>query len=137
MLKALSIRQPWSWLIINQMKDVENRSWQTKYRGQFIVHAGAKVDKNAYEWLSDRGVKLPPIHELTTSAFLGTAVLLECVTAPEGKLISPWADDSGFCFVLDTDKTLAFDSPIPGPGALGFFSPSPEIIFPQNVNFES
>jgi hypothetical protein len=31
--KAISIRQPWAWLIVNSFKDVENRSWKTKYRG--------------------------------------------------------------------------------------------------------
>lgn len=32
-MKALSIRQPWAWLIIHGGKDVENRTWHTKHRG--------------------------------------------------------------------------------------------------------
>jgi hypothetical protein len=31
---ALSVRQPWAWLIVNGYKDVENRSWTTHYRGR-------------------------------------------------------------------------------------------------------
>jgi hypothetical protein len=49
--KAISIRQPWAWLIVNGFKDVENRSWKTKYRGPVLVHAGRKIEKYAYEWV--------------------------------------------------------------------------------------
>lgn len=37
-MKALSIQQPWAWLIVNGYKDVENRDWNTKFRGRFYVH---------------------------------------------------------------------------------------------------
>lgn len=37
---ALSIRQPWAWLIINGGKDIENRDWPTKFRSRILVHAG-------------------------------------------------------------------------------------------------
>ncbi|WP_229215634.1 ASCH domain-containing protein [Duganella sp. CY15W] len=38
-MKALSIRQPWAWLIVNGYKDIENRSWSTNVRGKVLVHA--------------------------------------------------------------------------------------------------
>jgi hypothetical protein len=38
-MKTLSIKQPWAGLIINGVKDIENRTWQTKYRGKILVHA--------------------------------------------------------------------------------------------------
>ena len=31
--KAISIRQPWAWLIVNGYKDVENRIWPANLRG--------------------------------------------------------------------------------------------------------
>jgi hypothetical protein len=40
MMKALSIRQPWAWLICKGIKDIENRKWATKFRGRIYVHAG-------------------------------------------------------------------------------------------------
>ena len=40
--KAISIKQPWSFLIASGIKDVENRTWQTKFRGRVLLHAGAK-----------------------------------------------------------------------------------------------
>ena len=46
-MKILSIRQPWAHLITQGSKDIENRSWPTKYRGAFLVHASLTVDKKA------------------------------------------------------------------------------------------
>ncbi|NBF09766.1 ASCH domain-containing protein [Pseudomonas sp. Fl4BN1] len=48
-MKALSIRQPWAWLIIHGGKDVENRSWHTKYRGRFLVHASKGMTRGEYD----------------------------------------------------------------------------------------
>ncbi len=39
-MKALTIKQPWAWFIANGFKDIENRSWPTKYRGVILIHAG-------------------------------------------------------------------------------------------------
>jgi len=41
-LKALSIRTPWPRLICLGIKDVENRSWYTKYRGKLYLQASSK-----------------------------------------------------------------------------------------------
>jgi ASCH domain len=43
-MKALSVRQPWAWLIIAGHKDVENRSWTTTYRGPLLIHAARRPD---------------------------------------------------------------------------------------------
>jgi hypothetical protein len=46
-LKAISIRQPRAWLIVNGYKDVENRIWAANVRGRVLIHAGAsKSDTN-------------------------------------------------------------------------------------------
>lgn len=45
-IPILSIRQPWADLIVSGKKDIENRSWPTKFRGSFYIHAGkAKMDE--------------------------------------------------------------------------------------------
>ncbi len=49
-MKALSIRQPWAWLIANGYKDIENRSWRTNFRGEFLIHAGKKFDSAGWRW---------------------------------------------------------------------------------------
>lgn len=38
-MKYLTVRQPWAWLLVNGHKDIENRSWPTKYRGPLLIHA--------------------------------------------------------------------------------------------------
>lgn len=50
-LLALSIQQPWAWLLVNGFKPVENRSWPTKVRGRIAIHAGKKFDYEGYRWV--------------------------------------------------------------------------------------
>ena len=74
-MKALSIRQPWAWLIVRpdltdpakraaafaagEIKDIENRTWATKHRGPFLVHAGQTFDMEGYLWVRSRFPKIP------------------------------------------------------------------------------
>jgi ASCH domain len=46
---VLTVRQPWAWAIIHGGKDVENRSWRTKYRGPLLIHAGSAFEPDGYE----------------------------------------------------------------------------------------
>jgi hypothetical protein len=39
-VKALTIRQPWASLFALGIKQMETRSWDTKYRGHVAIHAG-------------------------------------------------------------------------------------------------
>jgi hypothetical protein len=48
-MKALSIRQPWAWLILHAQKDIENRTWATKFRGPVLIHASQTMTKADYE----------------------------------------------------------------------------------------
>src|SRR5215472_1457845 len=48
-MKALSVRQPWAWLIVNGYKPVENRNWLTKFRGRLLIHAGQRFDPKGVE----------------------------------------------------------------------------------------
>lgn len=47
-IKALSIRQPWAWLILWAGKDIENRSRRFHFRGRFLIHASAGMTRNEY-----------------------------------------------------------------------------------------
>jgi hypothetical protein len=46
-MKVLTVRQPWASLIVSGIKDVENRSKATNYRGRIGIHAGQKVNADA------------------------------------------------------------------------------------------
>jgi hypothetical protein len=45
-MKALSIRQPWAELIMQSRKMLEIRTRNTKFRGDFLIHASKNIDQN-------------------------------------------------------------------------------------------
>lgn len=47
LMKALSIKQPWAELILQGKKKIEIRKWNTKFRGEFYIHASKTPDKEA------------------------------------------------------------------------------------------
>jgi hypothetical protein len=49
--RTLTVRQPWAWAIARGHKDIENRSWTTRYRGPIAIHA-------AKHWDTDREATL-------------------------------------------------------------------------------
>jgi len=36
-MKAISIKQPWASFIIEGYKNIENRTWPTKFRGRILI----------------------------------------------------------------------------------------------------
>ena len=48
-MKALSIKQPFAELIISGKKSIELRNWNTKFRGEFLIHASKVPDKKTME----------------------------------------------------------------------------------------
>jgi hypothetical protein len=123
-LLALSIRQPWAWLILHAGKDIENRDWPTKYRGPFLIHASKGMTRDEYE----NGVNtleeirpslaLPPFEDLPRGGIVGSAVLADCVRDSD----SPWFFGD-FGFVLRGATPLPFRQ---YKGALGFFRVDPQ-----------
>jgi hypothetical protein len=43
-MKVLTIKNPWAYLIVYCGKDIENRTWETKYRGPLLIHASRSMD---------------------------------------------------------------------------------------------
>lgn len=80
-MKALTIKQPWATLIMQGDKRFEFRSWQTKYRGDLLIHAGKGIDKKAMKRLEKY---LPK--ELPYGKILGKVKLVDCIKmSPEFK----------------------------------------------------
>jgi hypothetical protein len=46
-MKSLSIKNPYAYWIINGIKDVENRTWKTDYRGKILIHVSGDSMRNA------------------------------------------------------------------------------------------
>lgn len=117
-MKALSVRQPWAWLIVNGHKDIENRCWKTHLRGEIYVHAAKGMTQDEYAIgnviAEEQGVELPPFKELERGGIVGTVEIVDCVDEDP----SPWFFGE-FGFVLKNAKPLPFR---PLKGALGFFN---------------
>ena len=85
-MRALSLQQPWAWLIVHGFKDIENRKWPTKFRGEFLVHASKKFDKLGYLYVRDEiwpGLEhvpvLPSVDEFLRGGIVGKATIIDCV----------------------------------------------------------
>jgi ASC-1-like (ASCH) protein len=50
-MKCLSVSQPYADLIINGKKTIELRTWNTKFRGEFLIHAPIKIKDEACDRL--------------------------------------------------------------------------------------
>lgn len=121
-MKALSIRNPWAWLVIHGGKDVENRTWSTKYRGPLLIHASATMtssDRDAcFLFLQSLPfqVVVPEPWTVEMGGIIGQVDIVDCVRESQ----SPW-----FCgpygFVFANPRPLPFR---PIRGALGFFDVS-------------
>lgn len=113
--RALSIRQPWAWAIINAGKDIENRTWATNYRGPVFIHASRKLDADA-AYYTDPRFKLkgcPYPHLFSTGGIIGIVDIVDCVQ----KHISPWFDGP-YGFVLANPRVVDYT---PCPGRLSIF----------------
>ncbi|MBN1663410.1 MAG: ASCH domain-containing protein [Deltaproteobacteria bacterium] len=122
-MKALSVRNPWAWLIVHGIKDVENRNWASNYRGQLLIHASMTWDYDGALWISNHFGKIfPNVSEVTQGAIIGRVNMVDCVTRHASKLFF-----GRYGFVLQEPK--AFENPIPYRGQLGLFD-VPEDILP-------
>ena len=116
-MKALSIRQPWAWLIVNGFKDVENRGWKTSHRGPLLIHASQSMDWGAFGSLpKDVALKIPAAKDLPRGGIVGSVDLFACVV--QGQYESEWfTGDYGFVLKDPVPYDL-----IPMKGQLGIFS---------------
>jgi hypothetical protein len=114
-MKALSVRQPWSWLIVQGFKDIENRTWQTSFRGTVLIHAGMTMDQEGYEDVRARfpDIPLPPIEELDRGGIVGQCDITDCVSQSDSQWFS-----GPYGFVIENATPLPFR---PLRGKLGFF----------------
>ncbi len=134
MIKCLSIKQPWAWAICNLpdrlKKDYENRTWNTKFRGEFLVHASKGFDKIGYvrflnnlKWLGYEG-HIPTKEEFIYGAIIGKTELVD-VVKPTEESDSVWYE---FQYGFKLQNTVALDKPIPYKGQLNFFNVDEEIL---------
>lgn len=120
---ALSIRQPWAWLIIHGGKDIENRDWSTKFRGRVLVHASKGMTREEWSdaWNFAHGSGASPkaidagltFENVQRGGIVGSVDIVDCVTESESRWFM-----GRFGFVLRNPRPMPF---VPWKGRLGFF----------------
>lgn len=144
-MKTLTIRQPWAWAItrpditdpeeraaaikVGQMKLIENRTWHTKFRGRFLIHAAQGMTRGEYNeasWMiGPLCGRIPPFEELQRGGIVGSVELVD--SADDSR--SPWYMGEGSkAFVLRDPKPITF---VRCKGRLGFWD------FPGGDQLES
>lgn len=122
-MKALSIRQPWAWLILHAGKDVENRTWNTAHTGPLLIHAAKGMTPQEYEACAKfcraremyfkRAFTFPDFRDLPCGGIVGQVTLLGCVRWHH----SPWFT-GGSGWLLRDPQPLTF---LPWRGLPGLF----------------
>ena len=145
-MKALSVKQPWTYLICAGFKDIENRTWKLpeKYKGQrVLIQASAKPidafqkgrfpltpDQERYclenekekedPWAPFRwGVNahLAKVMETQLSMIVGSVIIADCVQ----NYPSIWAEKGVYNWVLK--DPILFENPILNiKGSLSFWN---------------
>jgi|PlaIllAssembly_1097288.scaffolds.fasta_scaffold363432_2 hypothetical protein len=117
-MKAISLKQPYAWAVIFGGKDIENRTWNTKYRGELAIHASSSALKD-YWW--PRGTPKPLSGDLRSSVIIGVVDLVDVVEKSRSKWFG-----GPYGFVLKNPKPLR--EPISYKGALNIWPLPPKII---------
>jgi hypothetical protein len=102
-MKMISIRQPWAALIVTGIKDIENRTWSTRYRGPVLVHASKQADKIDADEIEFRfGVRLSS--DLLRGGIVGMTEIVDCTRSHPSR----WHAPDHYAFVLANSRPLPF-----------------------------
>lgn len=134
-MRAISIRQPWAAFIVHCGKNMENRSWATRFRGPVLIHAAkGMTDEEYYDAVRFAhftcGVSKEALKAHCEAAALdalrggivGYAEVTDCVSFERHAALSP--EHRSPWFVGEFGFHLANVQPLPfllTPGRLGFF----------------
>lgn len=127
---TLSLRQPWAWAVLHAGKTIENRKWNTSFRGDFFIHAAKGLTWAEFEdaartieivmgWdRATRVERMPSFPELARGGVVGRARLVDVIPPCDGPCEHMWHMPGQFGFVLEHVEELPFEACA---GRLGFF----------------
>lgn len=103
---AITIRQPWAYLIAEGVKTVENRTWTTQYRGPLVIVAGKKIATTDWCDIIDE-----------CDLIFGAAIALVDIVDIDRKIDNEFAEGP-WCWRLRNPRKIR---PVPIRGQLGLF----------------
>jgi len=137
-MKCLSVSQPYADLIIKGKKIIELRTWNTKFRGEFLVHAPTKIKTDVCK---NMGINET---EIRTGVILGRVEIYDVKKYSSiSELKKDYKKHFGseeflrhkYGFLLRNPKEL--NIPIPYKGRLGFFDVKLKSTIKENdIKFE-
>ena len=126
-MKALTLTQPWATLVALGYKQIETRSWTTKYRGKLYIHAAKGFPRDAKEFASEEAALGRIPKRIPLGAIVATARLVDVRKTEEVSLeISGLERRLGdyypgrYAWLLEDIEPQP--EPIPWRGALGLFN---------------
>jgi hypothetical protein len=136
--RVLTVKNPWAALIAKGVKDVENRTWHTEYRGPLAIHAGLSYDETAHQdpvagaaFTDDDRVRRLKRQELPSGAIVALVDLWdvhsyrECQGRNRGASCSLWGQPQAIHWCLRDVREIL--DPFPWAGGLGLRKLSPEV----------
>ena len=133
-MKAITILQPWAWLLATGKKRCETRSWKTNFRGEILIHAGKKnMTDIMRQTIEARHMEQAGVFdtEIITGAIIGKATLVNCVPIDEAiaKLIKEqhpdefdFGDFTAGRYAWVMEEAELFEKPIPVAGKQGLWN---------------
>lgn len=145
-MKAITVKQPWASLIVEGIKDVENRTWACpeKYIGKrVLIHAGGTRENFNIRndiFTKDQLLGIPPQLILqienrsdTLGAIIGSVQIVDCVINHHSvwaEITTQMSPENTYNWVLA--NPIKFTNPIPCKGKLRFW----EYENIKNINFK-
>jgi len=89
-MKALTVKQPYATLIARGIKDIENRTWKTNFRGKIYIHVSKEVVKEHWGILKGKQYEVVKklvlenkldyyFPDLPFGAIIGEVEIVDCV----------------------------------------------------------
>lgn len=126
-MKALSVRAIWAWAIIYGGKDIENRPYRIKYRGELLIHSGQQLTKKEYqeakEFCGSMNVIVPDLKCLSRGKIIGIVEVVGCSEFSTERI--GWGIAEQYHWKLSNPRSI---TPIPYIGQLGLFNVPDELI---------
>jgi predicted transcriptional regulator len=118
-MKVLSLKQPFAELILQGKKTIELRKWNTKFRGEFLIHSSKIPDKKAMKQFG--------FNEKPLGFIIGKAILVDVKEYKTEKefnadkhLHLATSEFGKFGFILSHPKRI--NPIIPAKGSLNFWN---------------
>ena len=120
---ALSIRQPWAWLVVAGHKTIENRTRKTNIRGEVLIHA-SKTKPTEQEMAMLRRIckalRVACPMTMHYGGIIGSVEIVDCITHSD----SEWFTGP-YGYVLKNARSIKFKE---ATGNTGFFEVNYKLV---------